>query len=158
MHLILCKILTSAVFPSECIYLLFKDHLSQKEVDKNLTWELSSLVEKFSELNISSINYQKILSFKELWIIKEIIKASKFKVSLRKINLRIAGIDDTLKILCLLSEWKNLESVDLRYKIVDWFDYIDNPIDFIKSAEAEFHEKVGRAWRLKITTNSKLSQ
>ena len=123
-----------------------------------MTCDLSSLVEKLSELNISIINFQKFLSFKELLLIKEIITASKFKVSLRKINLRIASIDDTLKILCLLSEWKNLESVDLRYKIVDWFDYIDNPIDFIKSAEAEFYEKVGRAWRLKITTNSKLSQ
>ena len=39
-----------------------------------------------------------------------------------------------------------------------WFDYIDNPIDLIKSAEEEFHEKVGRAWRLKIITYNKLSQ
>ena len=132
--------------------------MPQKDVDRTLTCELSLLVEKLSKLNISSINCQKILSFKELWLIKEIITASKFKVSLRKINLRIAGIDDTLIILSLLSKWKNLESVDLKYKIVDWFDYIDNPIDLIKSAEEEFHEKVGRAWRLKIITYNKLSQ
>ena len=70
------------------------------------------------------------------------------KMHLRKVNLRIDYLDDAIKFLDLLSEWKNLESVDIRYSNISLKYITMSPEELIREAINKFKRKYGIINRL----------
>ena len=109
-----------------------------------------SLVQKLSQLKVSSITYEQILSSQELSFMTEVISTQNFKENLKNVHLIISDLDDALRSLNVMAECKCLESVELGYKNSCIFDIISVPEDAIKVAEKKFYDKVGKIKKFRI--------
>ena len=109
-----------------------------------------SLVQKLSQLKVSRITCEQILSSQELWFITEVISTQNFKENLKNVHLIISDLDHALRFLNVLAECNSLESVELGYKNSCLFDIIGDPEDAIKEAEEKFYDKVGKIKKLRI--------
>ena len=68
-------------------------------------------------------------------MVKEMISFQNSKVYLRKVEFHLENLSDTIDILNLLSEWNDLESVELKYKNINFQKSTDLKKDLDKAKD-----------------------
>ena len=145
------------VFPPQCLYSISEDDIFQTEtdifqteIDRYSKKNSSDFIEKLELINISEIRYDLCLSAKNFTFISDIISSPNTQVKLRKVELRTHNLDESIKLLNLLSDCKNLESVELNYRNKIVPDIFHTPVEIIRKAINEFYNKIGIGWKVKI--------
>ena len=92
-------------------------------ISKDQFDDLSALPEiDWNDKKFSSIIIYKILTDEEYEYIYKILSANKMKRFLKKVILTIRNLSEWLKIVNACTEWSNLESIRLQYKVEDLED------------------------------------
>ena len=142
------KVLLIDVLPSKCEYQFVQYYSVQKDNCKSFYDKFERINEQIVSIRLSSIWHHELLSDEEFSFMKIAVSSPNSKIYLRKVNLRIDYLDDAIKLLDLLSEWRNLESVDLRYRNISLIYMTMSPEEWIRDAINKFIRKVGIINRL----------
>ena len=145
------------LFPPRCLYSISEDDIfktetypSQTKIDKYSNEISSEFIEKLEFINISEIRYELLLSNWDFQFISDIISSPNIQINLRKVDLTTNNLNESLRLLNLLSEWKNLESIELKYRGKLVYDIWENEIGTIRKAINEFYKKAGVISKVKI--------
>ena len=102
-----------------------KDQLDDLSVLQEIDWNYK---------RFSSIIIYKTLTDEEYKFIYKILSANKMKRFLKQVMLTIRNLSEWLKIVSACTEWSNLESIRLQYKVED----LEDKDSFIHAVVKEF--------------------
>ena len=110
---------------------------------------------KAFNIHISNIKSLRILNHDEFLSIKKVISSTSSKYYLKSVELHVCSFDDAAEILDLLSDWINLDSVELRYKLFSNFIITKNNLineirEAIRELKNKFYKNAGIICKLSI--------